>query len=118
MNHNRQQKSNTSNSDRDILNFSQQTSSLSIPSNAITPNYDAPIRQSLKQGMPMNNIDSSNVTSISSADYALNVIFSQFEQLADAKMSFILNMGVVIIDLFLNINICSNPFSLKYRMLM
>jgi hypothetical protein len=32
---------------------------------------------------------------ISSSDYALNVIFSQFEQVADSKMSLILNMGVV-----------------------
>lgn len=34
-------------------------------------------------------------TSISSSDYALKVIFSQFEQMADAKMYIILNMGVV-----------------------
>lgn len=32
---------------------------------------------------------------ISSADYALKVIFSQFEHMADTKMSNILNMGVV-----------------------
>ncbi|KAG1211887.1 hypothetical protein G6F69_004186 [Rhizopus microsporus] len=31
---------------------------------------------------------------MSSADYALNVIFSQFENAADAKMSHILNLGV------------------------
>lgn len=99
MNHKRQQKSNASNSDREIVNLSQQTSSFSIPSNKTTPSYDTPIRQSLKQGMQNTNLDSSNVISISSADYALNVIFSQFEQLADAKMSFILNMGVVIINL-------------------
>lgn len=36
-----------------------------------------------------------NSTSISSADYSLNVIFSQFENAADAKMSLILNLGVV-----------------------
>lgn len=34
-------------------------------------------------------------TSISSSDYALKVIFSQFEHMADAKMYIILNMGVV-----------------------
>ncbi|EPB83552.1 hypothetical protein HMPREF1544_09713 [Mucor circinelloides 1006PhL] len=33
-------------------------------------------------------------TSISSSDYALKVIFSQFEHMADAKMYIILNMGV------------------------
>ena len=33
--------------------------------------------------------------SLSSADYALKVIFSQFEHVADIKMTFILNMGVV-----------------------
>lgn len=37
----------------------------------------------------------SATTSISSSDYALKVIFSQFEHMADAKMSIILNMGVV-----------------------
>lgn len=109
MNHKRQQKSNASNSDREIVNLSKQTSSFSIPSNKTTPSYDTPIRQSLKQGMQNTNLDSSNVISISSADYALNVIFSQFEQLADAKMSFILNMGVVIINLLSTINICSKP---------
>ncbi|CAO3652266.1 unnamed protein product [Mucor fragilis] len=36
----------------------------------------------------------SATTSISSSDYALKVIFSQFEHMADAKMSIILNMGV------------------------
>lgn len=36
-----------------------------------------------------------NFVSMSSTDYALNVIFSQFENAADAKMSLILNLGVV-----------------------
>lgn len=36
-----------------------------------------------------------NFVSMSSTDYALNVIFSQFENAADAKMSHILNLGVV-----------------------
>lgn len=97
MNHSRQLKSNVSNSDRDIVDYSQQTSSFMSPSNPTTSSYDTPNRRSVKQGISNNNLVSSNVISISSADYALNVIFSQFEHLADAKMSLILNLGVVFI---------------------
>lgn len=41
------------------------------------------------------SLEDHNFASISSADYALNVIFSQFENAADTKMSLILNLGVV-----------------------
>lgn len=54
-----------------------------------TPTYDTP---NIKAESTV-----ASITSISSADYALKVIFSQFEHMADAKMSYILNMGVVII---------------------
>lgn len=53
--------------------------------------YDTPSPQQQQQ---LSNT-SSTTTSISSSDYALKVIFSQFEHMADAKMSIILNMGVV-----------------------
>jgi hypothetical protein len=101
MGHKKQQSSITSNSDRDILNSSQPSFLTQLDSqsnsNISTQIYDTSIRQSSENEMPINNIETnqSNATSISSADYALNVIFSQFEHSADAKMSFILNMGVV-----------------------
>jgi hypothetical protein len=101
--HNRQQNSNASNSDRELLRaqpqnipFSAQYDGLNHP-DTTTTSYDTPLRHSLDNGISLNNTESvqSVPKSISSADYALNVIFSQFKHLADAKMSFILNMGVV-----------------------
>ncbi|KAI9351640.1 hypothetical protein BD770DRAFT_146673 [Pilaira anomala] len=66
--------------------MSQQTAEFSAPTKA-TLNYDTPTQQS-------ETAENINVTTMSSADYALNVMFSRFEQMADAKMSFILNLGV------------------------
>jgi hypothetical protein len=51
--------------------------------------YDTPLNNSNK------TVPLVQPTLISSADYALKVIFSQFEHMADTKMSSILNMGVV-----------------------
>lgn len=65
----------------------KQTAEFSAPTKA-TLNYDTPTQQ-------LETAESVNVTTMSSADYALNVMFSRFEQMADAKMSFILNLGVV-----------------------
>ncbi|KAL9557808.1 hypothetical protein MBANPS3_001199 [Mucor bainieri] len=58
-----------------------------------------PLLQQQQQQQHSSNSTASNTThytttSISSSDYALKVIFSQFEHMADAKMSIILNMGV------------------------
>lgn len=101
--HNQRNKSISSNLDRDVLNSLQQSASFSTQydspsnSNITAQSYDTPTRQSYEHSIPSNNIDpqQNNFATISSADYALNVIFGQFEHLADAKMSLILNMGVV-----------------------
>ena len=106
LSHNRQQNSNSLSVDRESLDTPQQASSainqlhsLNHPDvTAPLPSYDTPLRQSFdNNSIPTNNTEflKSSVSSVSSADYALNVIFTQFKQLADAKMSFILNMGVV-----------------------
>lgn len=109
--HNQQQKSTSSNPDRDVLSSVQQTASFSTQydspsnSNIASQGYDTPTRQSYENNIPSNFVDSiqDNIPTISSADYALNVIFSQFEQLADAKMSLILNMGVVTVKVSMKI---------------
>jgi hypothetical protein len=104
MSRDRQQSLNTSNLDRESLNaqpqnisFPTQYDGLTHSNDITTPNYDTPLTQSLDNNISFNNTEStqSTIQLISSADYALNVIFSQFKHLADAKMSFILNMGVV-----------------------
>lgn len=92
--HNRQQKSSASDSDHGMLNISPQPTSFSASTNP-SLSYDTPTRQSSETDMQPKKTSQTNVTTISSADYALNVMFSQFEQMADAKMSFILNLGVV-----------------------
>lgn len=61
--------------------------------NTTSLTYDTPSPQ--QQQQHHSNNTHSTTTSISSSDYALQVIFSQFEHMADAKMSIILNMGVV-----------------------
>ncbi|KAI8991093.1 hypothetical protein BDF20DRAFT_842593, partial [Mycotypha africana] len=40
------------------------------------------------------SINSNRKTLLSSTDYALKVIFNQFERIADAKMAIILSMGI------------------------
>ncbi|GAA5801816.1 hypothetical protein HPULCUR_007270 [Helicostylum pulchrum] len=91
--HNRQQKSSASNSDHGMLNISPQPTSFSA-STKPSLSYDTPTRQSSETDMQPKKTSQTNLTTISSADYALNVMFSQFEQMADGKMSFILNLGV------------------------
>jgi hypothetical protein len=54
-----------------------------------TSSYDTPLTNSNK------TTSSGQPTLTSSADYALKVIFNQFEHMADTKMSNILSMGVV-----------------------
>ncbi|CEP12609.1 hypothetical protein [Parasitella parasitica] len=76
--------------DRNIP-FSSSNSS-SKPGSNPNPGYDTPSQRSINNDQ--DNDDSHHITSISSSDYALKVIFSQFEHMADAKMSIILNMGI------------------------
>lgn len=76
---------NQQNLDREIPLFLGNNSNKSGSNSNLS--YDTPSQNNKK--------DDNQITSISSSDYALKVIFSQFEQMADAKMSIILNMGVV-----------------------
>lgn len=106
INHNIQQNSNVTNKDRELLDNNPLSTYEELHlSDAATPasRFDTPLRQLSDNSMSYKNteLNQSTADSISSADYALNVIFSQFKNLANAKMSHILNMGVV---LFKNLN--------------
>lgn len=100
INHNLQQNSSVTNKDRELLdNNSLNTYEelhLSDAATSASTRFDTPLRQLSDNSMSYKNAEpnQSTVNSISSADYALNVIFSQFKNLANAKMSHILNMGV------------------------
>lgn len=106
INHNLQQNSSVTNKDRELLdNNSLNTYEelhLSDAATSASTRFDTPLRQLSDNSMSYKNAEpnQSTVNSISSADYALNVIFSQFKNLANAKMSHILNMGVVMFTKF------------------
>lgn len=99
--HNIQQKSNVTNNDRELLGNSLNTYENLNASDTTAPTarFDTQLRQSSDNSMSVKNTEPTQnaIRSISSADYALNVIFSQFKNLANAKMSHILNMGVVLL---------------------